>query len=179
MEEESRPSSPQAGLTQGSTSMPTTDRRKSGRVTRKPEMLSQSQGDATAGGAKRKRGTNGEEVEDADEDEEQDDASESEDDDEEPDEEEFREKKRAARKKTTTKASGTPKTKAKSRAPKKPKVAGNGIAGRLALRPAANGKVSRPRKPKARPSLAAGEHGLYGRDIHQVSIPVYSLIVSV
>ena len=113
MEEESRPSSPQAGLTQGSTSTPTTDRRKSGRVTRKPEMLSQSQGDATAGGAKRKRGTNGEEVEDADEDEEQDDASESEDDDEEPDEEEFREKKRAARKKSTTKASGTPKTKPK------------------------------------------------------------------
>lgn len=168
MEDESRPSSPQPGLAQESTSSPATDRRKSARVTRKPELLSQSYSDATAGGAKRKRGTTGEDDEGAgeeDEEEEPEDASESGSEDEEPDEEEFREKKRALRKKSTKKA---PKSQAGSRttpAAKKPKIAGNGIGGQLALRPATNGRhtTSRPRKPKVRPSLAAGEHGLYGR----------------
>lgn len=166
MEDESRLSSPQPGLTQESASSPATDRRKSGRVTRKPELLSQTYSDAT--GAKRKRGTTGEDGEGAgeeDDESEPEDASESGSEDEEPDEEESRENKRAARKKPIKK---TPKSNAKSRttpAAKKPKVAGNGIGGQLALRPATNGRYTkkRPRKPKVRPSLAAGEHGLYGR----------------
>lgn len=169
MEDESRPSSPQEGMTKEPTTTQTTDRRKSGRATRKPELFSQSYNDGT--GSKRKRDAAGEDDEDAGEEEDQDevdDASETEGGDEEADEEELREKKRAARKKSTKKTSTTPKTKAKPRtapAAKKAKVAGNGIAGQLALRPAASGKrtVSRPRKPKVRPSLAAGEHGLYGR----------------
>lgn len=166
MEDESRPSSSQADMTQEPTSTQATDRRKSGRATRKPELLSQSYTDGT--GSKRKRDAAGEDDEDAgeeEEDQEVDDASESESNEEDAYEEELREKKRAARKKSTKKASTTPKTKAKPRTTKKVKVAGNGIGGQLALRPAAaNGKrtVSRPRKPKVRPSLAAGERGLYG-----------------
>lgn len=165
MEDESRPSSSQADMTQEPTSTQATDRRKSGRTTRKPELLSQSYTDGT--GSKRKRDAAGEDGDDASEEEDQevDDASESESNEEDADEEELREKRRAARKKSTKKASTTPKTKAKSRTTKKVKVAGNGIGGQLALRPAAaNGKrtVSRPRKPKVRPSLAAGERGLYG-----------------
>lgn len=165
MEDESRPSSSQADMTQDPTSTQTTDRRKSGRATRKPELLSQSYTDGT--GSKRKRDAAGEDedVGEEEEDQEVDDASESESNEEDADEEELREKKRAARKKSTKKASTTPKTKAKPRTTKKVKVAGNGIGGQLALRPAAaNGKrtVPRPRKPKVRPSLAAGERGLYG-----------------
>ncbi|KAL3467860.1 hypothetical protein BJX64DRAFT_124173 [Aspergillus heterothallicus] len=166
MEVESPVSSPQPGLTQD-TSSPTGNRRKSGRATRKPELFSQTHGDsngATAGGAKRKRTTTGDEdeVEDVEE------ASESEDDNEEdePDEEELREQRRAARKSSVKKASLASKPKAKSqgsRSAKKPKVTGNGIANQLAFRPATNGgrPAARPRKPKVRPSLIAGERGLY------------------
>lgn len=168
MEDESRPSSPQAGMSQEPASTPGTDRRKSGRLTRRPELFSQSYGDATPGGAKRKRGNAGEDDEDAEEEQgqEPDDASESGGDEDEADEEELREKKRAARKKPSKKSSSSgTKSTAKPRTTKKARVASNGIAGQLALRPAANGKKpsSRPRKPKVRPSLAAGEHGLYGK----------------
>lgn len=159
MEEVSRPSSAEPGATQEST-----DRRKSGRVTRKPELLSQTY-EAAAGGAKRKRGTTGEDGEGAEGEDEEDseDASESGSDDEEPDEEEFRANKRAARNKGPKKSSN-PRGKSRTTpAAKKPKVARNGIGGQLALRPATIGKQrSRPRKPKVRPSLAAGERGLYG-----------------
>ncbi|PLB51125.1 putative nuclear cohesin complex subunit [Aspergillus steynii IBT 23096] len=165
METDSRPSSPQPGATQEA-STPRTDRRKSGRATRKPELFSQSYGaneDATPSGAKRKRNTPG----DDDNEDEAEDASESESgesNDEEPDAEELREKKRAARKAASKKASSGTKTKPKSRSSKKPKVASNGIGSQLAFRPATtNGKkpASRLRKPVIRPSLAAGEKGLY------------------
>ncbi|KAH8429568.1 cohesin subunit IRR1 [Aspergillus melleus] len=165
METDSRPSSPQPGPTQEA-STPQTDRRKSGRTTRRPELFSQRYGanEGTApGGSKRKRATPGDENED-----EVEDASDSETDesnDDEPDAEELREKKRAARRAAAKKsaASGT-KAKPKSRSSKKPKVASNGIGNQLAFRPAAtNGKkpASRPRKPVVRPSLAAGEKGLF------------------
>lgn len=169
METEPPLSSPQPGPTQEASS-PSTNRRKSGRVTRKPELYAESYGAndiATAGSTKRKR-AGGDDEEDVEEDA---DASEPEVDqsaDEEPDEEELREKRRAARKATSKKATSQPKAKAKPRSAKKPKVAGNGIGSQLAFRPATNGKktvFSRPRKPIVRPSLAAGERGLYGKFI--------------
>ncbi|KAL4787909.1 hypothetical protein BJX76DRAFT_317266 [Aspergillus varians] len=170
MEPELRFSSPQPGLTQDTPS-PSGDRRKSSRATRRPALFSQSYSDAngaTAGGAKRKRTTTGDENENEIENAE--DASEPEsegvEEDDEPDEEELREQRRAARKASAKKAPSGTKTKPKSQGPrsaKKPKVTGNGIGSQLALRPAANGgkPASRPRRPKVRPSLAAGESGLY------------------
>lgn len=166
METEPPFSSPQPGPTQEASS-PATNRRKSGRVTRKPALYAESYGandSATAGSSKRKR-AGGDDEEDVEEDA---DASEPEADEsanEEPDEEELREKRRAARKASSKKAS-VPKAKAKPRSAKKPKVASNGIGSQLAFRPATNGKKtvsSRPRKPIVRPSLAAGERGLYGK----------------
>ncbi|OGM41528.1 nuclear cohesin complex subunit (Psc3) [Aspergillus bombycis] len=165
METEPPLSSPQPGPTQEASS-PSTNRRKSGRVTRKPELFAQSytaNDSAIAGSSKRKR-AGGDDEEDI---EEAADASEPDVDesaDEEPDEEELREKRRAARKASSKKATSEPKAKAKPRSAKKPKVAGNGIGSQLAFRPATNGKKtvsSRPRKPMVRPSLAAGERGLY------------------
>ncbi|GAB1214698.1 hypothetical protein ATERTT37_003862 [Aspergillus terreus] len=136
---------------------PSTDRRKSGRMTRRPDLYSSSYGDAT--GSKRKRDpTNPDNDEDIDDDQ---DVSESDSDDandDEPDEEELRERKRAARK-ASRRTSGS-KSKPKPRSAKKPKVAANGIGSQLAFRPAVNGKKS-SRKHKVRPSLAAGETGLY------------------
>ncbi|PYH91706.1 hypothetical protein BO71DRAFT_432598 [Aspergillus ellipticus CBS 707.79] len=167
MEAESPLSSPQPDPSHSDAS-PSTDRRKSGRVTRKPQLFSQSYSAAngeTPGGAKRKRTAAGD---DNDEDEQiSEDASDSDSadaSDEEPDEEELREKRRAARKAAPKKQSSGSKPKPKPRSAKKPKVAGNGLAGRLALRPAANGKkpVSRPRQMKARLTMAAREGGLYG-----------------
>lgn len=137
-------------------STPAEDRRKSGRATRRPEVFSQTTHSAISS-AKRKRG-DVHETENSDED-----VSESETDDagdDEADEEELREKQRAARR-TGTKKSASKKG---SRAAKKPKVAGSGVRKQLAFRPALNGRhpTSRPRKPKIRPSLAAGERGLFG-----------------
>ncbi|KAJ6065379.1 hypothetical protein N7444_001032 [Penicillium canescens] len=129
-------------------STPAEDRRKSGRMTRRPEKQL----------GERKRGEAR-----GDEDDDEEDASESESDtgDDEADEEELREKRRAGRR-TGAKKSSKLKSKPKSHASKKPKVAGNGL-GRLAFRPAANGRLptARRRKPKVRPSLAAGERGLF------------------
>ncbi|KAJ5610979.1 hypothetical protein N7510_007698 [Penicillium lagena] len=138
--------SPEAGST-----TPAQDRRKSGRATRRPDIFSQS-----SHSAKRKRGEPH-----GDDDSESDDASESDSDeatDEDADEEELREKRRAARRSITKKLSN-PK---KSHAAKKPKVNANGLARQLAFRPA-NGRLpgSRPKKAKPRPSLAAGERGLF------------------
>ncbi|KAL5337767.1 hypothetical protein BJX70DRAFT_399403 [Aspergillus crustosus] len=169
MEPELRFSSPQPGLTQDTPS-PSGDRRKSGRTTRRPELFSQSFSDpngTAAASVKRKRTTTGDNNDDEIEDVQ--DASEPESDDEEddePDEEELREKRRAARKAPAKKPSSGTKAKPRSkgsRSAKKPKVAGNGIPSQLALRPAANGAkpASRPRKPNVRPSLIAGESGLY------------------
>ncbi|KAL4817346.1 hypothetical protein BDW67DRAFT_34467 [Aspergillus spinulosporus] len=181
MEPELHFSSPQPGLTQD-TASPSRGRRKSGRATRRPELFSQTYSDAngaTAGGAKRKRTTTGYENED-----EVEDVSESEseevDEDDEPDEEELREKRRAARKASAKKTSSGTRSKPKtqgSRSAKKPKVTGNGIGNQLPLRPAANGKkpAARPKKTQVRPSLAAGETGLYaevfgkGRDAETVA----------
>lgn len=173
---------------QKTSSSPSTDRRKSGRVTRKPELFSQTYGEIT-GRTKRKRpaagdGDDGDAEEEEDGDAEQEDVSSSDEDDasdDDPDEEELRERKRAARKalikqKKSTAGKGT------ARATKKPKVATNGIGNQeLALRPATNGKrkttVSRPRKPKVRPSLAAGESGLYGTRTVSMSLILLSLCV--
>lgn len=157
MEAESRPSSSHTDQTPGLQSSPASDRRKSGRVSKKPELFSQEYKDA---GSKRKRadGDDDDDVEDVS-------ASESDDATDEPDEEELREKRRAARKssaKNQSSARGKPKSRPAHSA-KKQRV-GNGVRGQLALRPAANGKrtVSRPKKTKARPSLVAGETGLFG-----------------
>lgn len=140
-------------------STPVEDRRKSGRMTRRPEVFSQSNHSIIEGNAssKRKRG-------DAlDQSASDNDISESESDDagdDDADEEELREKRRATRKKATKKSL----SKKGSHAAKKPKVASNGVGRQLAFRPAVNGRLptSRPRKIKVRPSLASGERGLYG-----------------
>lgn len=140
-------------------STPAEDRRKSGRMTRRPDVFSQtthSINDAAAS-IKRKRG-------DAHDGEDDVSGSESDDSvDEEADEEELREKRHAARKTSSKKAV----SKKGTRAAKKPKVAGNGVGRQLAFRPALNGRLptSRPRKLKIRPSLAAGEQGLFGECI--------------
>ncbi|KAL4934841.1 hypothetical protein BDV06DRAFT_208186 [Aspergillus oleicola] len=172
MEPELRFSSPPPAPTQD-TAPPSGDRRKSGRATRRPELFSQSfsevNGATTGGGPKRKRTSAGDENEDEIEGAEDASEPESEDDeeeDDEPDEEELREQRRAARKASAKKTSSGTKVKSKSqgsRSAKKPKVAGNGIGSQLALRPATNGgkPASRLRRPKVRPSLAAGESGLY------------------
>jgi len=141
-------------------STPAEDRRKSGRQTRRPEAFSQStfSTEEQAVG-KRKRA---EAREDEDED-----ASESESDDagdDEADEEELREKRRAARRNGAKKPSKSKLKSKGSNASKRPKVT-NGLGRQLAFRPATNGRLpaARPRKPKVRPSLAAGERGLFGR----------------
>lgn len=133
------------------------DTRRSGRATRRPDVFSQS---THSSGGKRKRG-------DAhNSDRSDDDVSESETEDggdEEADEEELRERRRAGRKAGTKKSA----SKKSSRAVKKSKVAGNGVGKQLAFRPAHTGRLpaARPRKPKVRPSLAAGERGLFGKSL--------------
>lgn len=173
MEADSRASSSQADQTPGLQSSPASDRRKSGRVSKKPELFSQEFKDA---GGKRKR-TDGDNDNDDDDDEVDEDVSESSDDaaDDEPDEEELREKRRASRKSSAKKQSSTVKGKPKSRpthSAKKQRI-GNGVGGQLALRPATNGKRIAPRakKPKARPSLVAGETGLFGMCLRSLLVP--------
>ncbi|KAJ5800230.1 uncharacterized protein N7518_002298 [Penicillium psychrosexuale] len=142
----------------GPSSTPAEDRRKSGRQTRRPEVFSQTthSADEQAAGGKRKRG---EAREDGDEDASE---SDSDDIDDKTDEEELKEKRRAARRASAKKSKSKPKTKG-SHASKKPKVASNGLGRQLAFRPATNGRLpaARSRKPKVRPSLAAGERGLF------------------
>lgn len=141
-------------------STPAEDRRKSGRATRRPEVFSQTNHSAkTNASGKRKRG-DARENEDHEEDEDESDSDDV--GDSEADEEELREKRRAARKIGTK--SKKPVAKKGSRSAKKPKVGGDGVGRQLAFRPALNGRApaSRSRKAKVRPSLAAGEHGLFG-----------------
>ncbi|KAF9892534.1 hypothetical protein FE257_001643 [Aspergillus nanangensis] len=167
MDTESQLGTPHPEATTHDSASPSTDRRKSGRSTRRPELYSQtfsaSQDAITPGGSKRKRATVGDENDEDVDDESVSESDESEENNDDPDEEELREKRRAARKSASRKAASGSKSKPKSRSAKKPKVAGNAIGSQLALRPAINGKQpsSRPRKPKVRPSLAAGESGLY------------------
>ncbi|KAF9700282.1 hypothetical protein EKO04_001807 [Ascochyta lentis] len=129
-------------------------RRKSGRVTKKPEKF--TPGASPAGSSKRKRGDdnnnndNNDSGVDADEttSEEEDDSTEGE-----PDEEELRERRRKTKGKTP----------AKRPAPKKAKTNGKSVT--LAMRPAAGApkKSSRPRKAPVRKSILAGDEteGLY------------------
>lgn len=125
-------------------------RRKSGRVTKKPEKF--TSGISSTGTSKRKRGEDNDSGVDADEatSEEEDESSESE-----PDEEELKERRR----KTKSKAS------AKRPAQKKAKTNGKSVT--LAMRPATSApkKLSRPRKAPLRKSILAGDEteGLYGR----------------
>ncbi|CAG8050636.1 unnamed protein product [Penicillium salamii] len=143
----------------GGESTPTIDRRKSGRQTRRPEAFSQSTFSAEEqASGKRKR--------DEARDDDEEDASESDSDDagdDETDEEELREKRRAARRNGTKKPSNQKSKSKGSHASKKPKVT-NGLGRQLAFRPATTGRfpAARSRKPKVRPSLAAGERGLFG-----------------
>ncbi|OJJ51195.1 hypothetical protein ASPZODRAFT_56383 [Penicilliopsis zonata CBS 506.65] len=159
---ESRSSSPLAATSQEPASSPAADRRKSGRVSRKPQLFSQ---EGHGSRAKRKRDgddddDNDDDNEDGDVDEEGPDAldeeSEEEEDDE-PDEEELREKQRSGRRMANRKAPAGSRAKPKAHTAKKPRVAGNGARRQLALRPA----VSRPRKRAAKFSFAAEVGGLY------------------
>lgn len=120
----------------------TTNKRRSGRVSRKPDVYASS-----PNGAKRKRDhADDEEVEDEVSQEEEESSE------DEPDEEEMREKRARERK-------------AKSAAPKKPaakKPKSNGTATNLAIR-TGQGKKRAPKRAKALDSAAAEEAGgLYG-----------------
>lgn len=125
-------------------------RRKSGRVTKKPEKF--TPGTSPNGTSKRKRGDENDSGVDADEpsSEEDDESTEGE-----PDEEELRERRRK----------GKGKAAAKRPAQKKAKTNGKSVT--LAMRPAtgASKKSSRPRKAPMRKSVLAGDEteGLYGR----------------
>jgi cohesin complex subunit SA-1/2 len=124
-------------------------RRKSGRVTKKPEKFAPV-------ASKRKRGddhdsgVDGEGTSGDDEDE----STEGE-----PDEEELRERRRKS------KGKGKGKAPAKRSAAKKPRTNGKSVT--LAMRPAggASKKPSRPRKMPVRKSILAGDEttGLYGK----------------
>jgi cohesin complex subunit SA-1/2 len=130
-------------------------RRKSGRVTKKPEKF--AAGASPTGSSKRKRGDDHDSGVDADEStsDEEDESTEGE-----PDEEELRERRR----KTKSKAP------AKRPAPKKAKTNGKSVT--LAMRPATGApkKGSRPRKAPIRKSILPQDEmeGLYGR--HMVCI---------
>lgn len=146
---------------------PSEDRRKSGRMTRRPDTFSQSTHSALEGG-KRKRG---DVLEPGGDDDMSDSESDGSSEDDAADEEELKAKKRAARKARSKK----PAAKKVPRAAKKPKVVGNGLGKQLAFRPALNGRLpaSRPRMPKVRPSLAAGEHGLYGMSPNYIEVSFF------
>lgn len=127
-----------------------TARRKSGRVTKKPEKFTPGAG--PTGISKRKRGDENDSGVDADEpsSEEDDDSTEGE-----PDEEELRERRRKS------------KGKASAKRPAQKKAKTNGKSVTLAMRPAtgASKKSSRSRKAPIRKSVLAGDEteGLYGR----------------
>lgn len=124
-------------------------RRKSGRVTKKPEKF--TPGTSPTGAAKRKRGDDNDSGVDADEaTSEEDESTEGE-----PDEEELRERRRNT------------KSKAPAKRPAQKKAKTNGKSVTLAMRPATGApkKSSRPRKAPIRKSILAGDEteGLYGR----------------
>jgi cohesin complex subunit SA-1/2 len=117
-------------------------RRRSGRVTRKPDSAKRKRGDNADSGAEDNEASSDEQSE----------SSEGE-----PDEEELRERKKKRKGKTA----------AKSRATKKPKT--NGATVSLAMRPATTSRklAKRPRKAAIRKSAIAAEEpeGLYGMHI--------------
>jgi cohesin complex subunit SA-1/2 len=122
-------------------------RRKSGRVSKKPNAFNPAT--SPVGSAKRKRTDESDEdvdIEEAADEEEEQESSEGE-----PDEEELREQRRKKKSKPAT----------RKPAPKKPKTNGASIS--LALRPATS-KPKRPRKAPVRKSAIIGEEadGLYG-----------------
>ena len=133
----------------------TTNRRKSARSIRKPELFAEEryEGNPLSNGSmKRKRSTNGAVDEGLDEDEDQESSSEESEGD--ADEEELREKRRVARSKTT----GKP-------AAKKARKS-NGVGATLAIRSAnvqskAPSKVAKVQQARARKSQV-NEEGLYG-----------------
>lgn len=133
-------------------------RRKSGRVSRKPEKF--TPGASPSGSAKRKRGGDGDGDGETDNDSGLDeDASSSDQGGEssegEPDEEELRERRRKKKSRPVAKRS----------APKKPKTNGDTLS--LAIRPATNAArkpSKRPRKAPVRKSMLPEQAaGLYGR----------------
>jgi cohesin complex subunit SA-1/2 len=124
------------------------ERRRSGRVTKKPQHL----GDHLGVPAKRKRGAH-EDVDDDDVEMRDEDSDEDDEDDEgELDDEEVESRTRRTRKATS----------GKSRAIKKPKQNGEGV--NLAIRSASGAKSSKPRAKRAvRFSEAEAAGGLYGK----------------
>lgn len=121
-------------------------RRKSGRVTKAPEIL---------GATKRKRNADNGDAEDASDA----DSSDENDDDDEPDEEEMKEQRKRARKSNAAKPKAPAKKKAK---------AVNGEPMSLAIRPAKNATKAKaaPKRRKPQPANAADAEsvgGLYGR----------------
>lgn len=151
------PSSPDADAQQTRSSpaedntTTTTARRKSGRVTKKPETIYST---ARTPATKRKRGADADAHDEDDTDEgseEDDETSESE-----PDDEEVRDKQRKKKRQAAAKAKSTPQ---KKPAAKKSKPNGDTLS--LAIRPAT--KTKKPRKPRPSKVAAAEEvGGLFG-----------------
>lgn len=151
------PSSPDADAQQTRSSpaedntTTTTARRKSGRVTKKPETIYST---ARTPATKRKRGADADAHDEDDTDEgseEDDETSESE-----PDDEEVRDKQRKKKRQAAAKAKSTPQ---KKPAAKKSKPNGGTLS--LAIRPAT--KTKKPRKPRPSKVAAAEEvGGLFG-----------------
>lgn len=127
-----------------------TSRRKSGRVSKKPERFAAAS--SPTGSSKRKRGDNDDSGVDANEDP-SDDTDESSEDDMDDDERRSRQRKQKG------------KAPARKSAPKKPKTNGESVS--LAIRPSANAAkkiAKRPRKAAIRKSTLPEEtEGLYGK----------------
>ncbi|KAK0664304.1 Cohesin subunit psc3 [Lasiodiplodia hormozganensis] len=131
-----------------------TTRRKSGRVTRKPETIYSS---AATPATKRKRGADRQaDASDDDDPEDDDEDDEDESSESDADDEELRDKRRKKKRQSAAKAKATPQRKP---AAKKSKPNGDTLS--LAIRPAA--KTKKPRKPRPSKVAAAEEvGGLYG-----------------
>ncbi|KAL1626193.1 cohesin complex subunit [Diplodia seriata] len=129
-------------------------RRKSGRVTRKPETIYSS---APTPATKRKRGADRDaDASDDDNPEDEDDEDEDESSEGEADDEELRDKRRKKKRQSAAKAKSTP-----QRKPATKKSKPNGDTMSLAIRPAT--KAKKPRKPRPSKVAAAEEvGGLYG-----------------
>lgn len=157
------------------------NRRKSGRAVRKPQLYSQDARIVNTS-EKRKRATVNDDEEDDDEIEEE---SESEDDpeDEDPDEEEEKERKRAAARRAANKrrqnAKSNPKPASSSRATKKARTDNAGKS--LAIRPAGNSRRTKKTAPKKRtapprPIFHATAEGMFGKfSIFFIYISLWSL----
>lgn len=138
------------------------NRRKSGRAVRKPQLYSQ---DVHSTAEKRKRVVMNDENDEDDEDDEEDSESEDDPEDEDADEEEKKERRKAARR-TANKRRQNPANSAKPTASRATKKARTNNAGKsLAIRPATNGrsKKAAPKKRTAppRPIFHATTEGLF------------------